>query len=72
MSPPPVTEPLKDVPYKTEPGEGFVNRIVPPVVEKPVSGWNKSFLGIPAWGWVVIGCCAVFGGLLLGMILTAH
>lgn len=57
-------------------GEGLKNDDIPgdtfPIEDKPVSAWNKRFLGIPAWGWVVIGCCAVFGGLILGIALTAH
>jgi len=41
-----------------------------PIIER--NGWQKKFLGIPAWGWVVIGLCLVFGGLMLGIAVAVH
>jgi hypothetical protein len=71
INPPIVTARIYDKPLaKVEPiipANGYKDV---PIIER--NGWQKKFLGIPAWGWVVIGLCLVFGGALLGIALAVH
>lgn len=36
--------------------------------EKKISGWQKKFLGIPVWGWIVIGLILVWAGIIVGIV----
>jgi hypothetical protein len=37
------------------------------VLEKK-SGWQKKFLGIPVWGWVIVGLILVWAGITVGIV----
>lgn len=37
------------------------------VFKKP-SGWQRKFLGIPVWGWIVLGVILVWAGIIVGIV----
>ena len=49
-----------------------IEQVISAKEEKPISNWQKRFLGVPVWGWIIISGCLVYGGLLLGIALTTH
>ena len=67
----------KNMPYKKETGEGFVNRVIPPVVptaQTPQTAVKRKSLWeqIPAWGYVVLVLAVVIIAVAAGAIIVAH
>ena len=72
------TEEEKIIPIPEELVKGKGEGIKPPIIpviekkeyheEKKPSGWQKKFLGIPVWGWVVIGLVLVWAGIIVGIV----
>jgi hypothetical protein len=71
-----IEEPVIPIPedIEREKGEGIKEKpIIPievykdvPIVER--SGWQKKFLGIPVWGWVIVGLILVWAGITVGIV----
>ena len=51
--------------------EGMNIDKTPPVAQKPISGWQKKFLGIPFWGWIIMGAILVWA-LITVAIVAGH
>jgi hypothetical protein len=55
---------------KTETLTSRVEQTFPTKTEKPTSGWQKKLLGIPVWGWVIIGLLLVWAGVTVGIVAS--
>jgi hypothetical protein len=57
-----------------EKGEGIKTPIIPVIEKKEYhedkksSGWQKKFLGISVWGWVIVGLILVWAGITVGIV----
>jgi hypothetical protein len=61
-----------------EKGEGIKTPIIPVIEKKEYhedkksSGWQKKFLGIPTWTWLVAGAILVFAVFMVVITLAAR
>jgi hypothetical protein len=72
-----IEEKVIPIPENVVKGEGKVDYkpftpVYKPIVaesaKKPISGWQKKFLGIPVWGWVIVGLILVWAGIIVGIV----
>ena len=59
---------VKDEVVEPPPPPKFYKNIVNLLPEKKPSNWQKKFLGISVWGWVVMGLILVWAGITVGIV----